>query len=69
MKFIVEINTENAAFEDNPDEVKWLLTKSTALFSAMLDGVPPGMDEPGCESSTPLLDSNGNTVGTARIEW
>lgn len=52
MKLIIEINTENAAFEENGEleEVEWILNTQLKL------------------KESALLDSNGNVVGSVKTE-
>ena len=49
--FKLEISTDNAAFEDNPDELAQIVE---GVANSIRDGVVQGM----------VRDSNGNTVGT-----
>lgn len=54
MKFTLEIDMDTAAFEDNPSELEELL-------DAVREGVT-------WLETGKLRDSNGNTVGSWRIE-
>jgi hypothetical protein len=54
--FALAIDVDNAAFEDNPDELADVLIKAAA---AVIDFV----FEPGHPHRSILLDSNGTTVG------
>jgi hypothetical protein len=51
MKLVVEVNCDNAAFEDYPDELARILRK----LADRLDGCAP--------VSGKLRDTHGNTVG------
>jgi hypothetical protein len=54
MKITIDINTENAAFEDNPSEIKEIINKVAKQVNA------------GCNEDN-LRDSNGNTVGKFKV--
>lgn len=57
MKLVIEMELDNAAFTDNPtDEIRYVIQDA---ISRMPDQLETGKLE--------LFDSNGNTVGTARI--
>ena len=59
MKVTVTIETDNAAFDDNPAETSRILRK---LSAALLDCPPvPG-------AGWPLFDVNGNRVGAYKVE-
>jgi len=49
MKIIIEVNMDNASFNDNPNELGEILTQIPSNIKAGDDGV--------------LKDSNGNKVG------
>jgi hypothetical protein len=51
----IKINTDNAAFEDNPAELKEILNKALKIIQSGID----------CGS---LMDSNGNKVGNIIIK-
>ena len=55
MKLTIEINLDNAAFDDNPDELNEIMEK-----------VVNKMDNMQFEGK--LLDSQGNTVGQYEIK-
>ena len=55
MKFSIEINCDNSAFEDTNYELSKILQK-------LINQLESGFD------SIPLKDSNGNTVGVAKFE-
>lgn len=55
MKLKIEINMDNAAFEDNPDELTDMLT----TVGNRVTGYG--------EKSGNIMDSNGNTVGKYAI--
>lgn len=57
MRLIIEIEMDNAAFEDDPG----------AEVVRILRTVPQKVDWRGANSAK-LRDSNGNTVGFARVE-
>lgn len=60
MKFKIEIEMDNAAFEDNPDaEVIRIL--ESAIFQIKRRGDIGALD------GRPLHDINGNTVGKIRV--
>ena len=57
MKIRIEINCDNAAFEDDPaTEVERILKNLTGKLRL------PGMED------LPLMDINGNKVGTLTVE-
>lgn len=57
LKIVVYIDCTNAAFEEDPDaELKRLLHQLADRFY------------PALQSRLKLVDTNGNTVGTAQIE-
>ena len=58
MKLVIQMSLDNAAFTDNPDEIKIVLDKLSARMPYPL--VPT-------DSPVKLRDTNGNTVGTASI--
>lgn len=61
MKAIIEIDMDNAAFEDCANQE----------LQRILEGVVEGLDEFGetfYQSKGILRDTNGNTVGTFRVE-
>ena len=51
----IKINTDSAAFEDNPEELKKILNKALKIVQSGID----------CGK---LMDSNGNTVGNIIIK-
>jgi len=51
----IKINTDNAAFEENPAELKEILNKALKIIQSGID----------CGS---LMDSNGNKVGNIIIK-
>jgi hypothetical protein len=57
MKITITIETDNAAFTDNPGETAAIMTRAANMLNYF--------SHP-CEY--PLLDSNGNTVGKFTIE-
>lgn len=57
MKIQITIETDNAAFEDDPSELARILE----TVAAKTEGLEPG-------EKANLRDINGNTVGTVRIE-
>jgi len=66
MKIEITIDTDNAAFEDDPGELRRILDTVTAKVTSQL------AREPGCVCDAPeiddkLLDINGNTVGRVRV--
>jgi thymidine phosphorylase len=54
MKILIDVKTGNAAFEDNPEELRMVLSKAV---DKIVDG----------ETYVNLKDSNGNTVGSFHI--
>jgi len=59
MKIRIEFDTDNAAFEDNPLEIRDVLEQaSNKAASLMISG----------SGKLGLRDSNGNTVGTVEVE-
>ena len=54
MKIVIDIKTENAAFEENPQEVEMIL-KETAEKIGLGD------------RDGKLMDSNGNIVGKFKV--
>ena len=58
-KITIELNTDNAAFEENPSEV-----------SRILRLIADRADDGAWETMTalPLSDGNGNRVGTITVE-
>jgi len=59
MKITIEINMDNAAFEDNPDEVPNILTR---IGNAWRFGGAGYSD-----FDRPIMDSNGNKVGKVQV--
>lgn len=59
MRFKLEIDMGNAAFEDGPHELARILSE----LAARLEG--RGVDRPG--DSGGLMDFNGNKVGTWKV--
>lgn len=57
MKLRIEIDLDNAAFEDDREELPRLLMQITAQFRGRAIG----------PISMTLRDSNGNTVGTVEV--
>ena len=57
MKIQITIETDNAAFEEDPGELGRIL----GTVAAKAEGLEPG-------ESVNLRDINGNTVGTVRLE-
>lgn len=55
MTFELNINLDNAAFEENPEELENIL----ARIAGRIDVRAPGLGS--------ILDSNGNTVGEWRV--
>ena len=68
MKIVIELETDNAAFEDDfRFELKQTLNQA---FNKILS---QRKRKPGCickapESIDKLLDTNGNTVGSVRVQ-
>jgi hypothetical protein len=64
MRIRIEIETDNAAFEDNDNEACNIITCDIITKAAELlqDGLPT---EP---QTVKLRDSNGNVVGTLTVE-
>ena len=56
MKFSLQFDMDNAAFEDNPNEFRELLVEAASFIY------------PYVESNGALMDSNGNTIGEWRVE-
>lgn len=53
MKIFIVIDCDNSSFEDNPEELGFILRQ-----------VPPFLSTAGDYGSGKLRDSNGNTAGT-----
>ncbi|RLI87977.1 MAG: hypothetical protein DRP01_00055 [Archaeoglobales archaeon] len=64
MKFVTEITTTNDAFVGDPEEVvrvlKQAAKKAVRLYAAPVGNIPR-------ETTLPLHDSNGNTVGSVLL--
>jgi len=60
MKILIEIDTENAAFEDDPNEL-------SRVFCTAFHCVLEGLDDEDDSRISRLLDINGNTVGKAKV--
>jgi len=56
MKITIEVNMDNAAFSDNPEEVRRIL-RVAGNYAADMD----------YEAIFPLHDSNGNKVGKVQV--
>jgi len=59
MNIIITINTDNAAFEDNPHEVSRILVKLAETLS--------GDPDTNMDGSITLRDANGNTCGFCEV--
>ncbi len=59
MRVVVEVNVDNAAFEDDPGEIVRVIHKGGDHAYQMLQG--------GTVDEVPLRDVNGNTVGAVRL--
>lgn len=67
MKVTLEINMDNAAFEDNPFELRsLLLIAATKVENQMMRDENVICIAP--EADDKILDSNGNTVGFVKLE-
>jgi len=67
MRVLIEIDCRNSAFDHLEDELARILSLCSAKIARQLER------DPGCVCEAPeaddkLLDSNGNTVGTIRVE-
>lgn len=62
MKIVINIRTENAAFQENPHELSRILHK---LADKLQD--PNASDSCLMDGSVMLKDINGNTVGNAEF--
>ena len=62
MKVIIEFSVENAAFAE-PGEIDRVLARAIDKVKYLL-----GSDVPVRQRRTTLLDCNGNTVGSVRLE-
>ena len=60
MKIRIEINCDNAAFEDD------MFGEVNRILGEKLPGLSSEIAEPG--DSYPLMDINGNKVGTLTVE-
>ena len=56
MKLVIEVDTENEAFDSNPDELQRIVSDAVDLTKLRLD------------TGRNLYDSNGNRVGDIWIE-
>jgi hypothetical protein len=65
MKISVEFDTNNAAFDENPSmEIRDVLNQAAAkAFQILTEG--GGVS---CAGEARLRDTNGNTVGTVKVE-
>ena len=61
MKVVIEFDVKNAAFDDWQREVK----RVVGAAATRLADLP---DRPAGALRAPLFDSNGNTVGSIRVE-
>jgi len=61
MKVTIEIDLDNAAFEDDPGELGRILKYASGKLDRHLGYAPDA------EFSRALMDINGNTVGMVRI--
>ena len=72
MKITIEFSTDNAAFEDNQNEVETVVLRALdgILMAVPLLGQSFGgpSDNYVINTENTLHDSNGNSVGFARIE-
>lgn len=59
MQLQITIELDNAAFQDNPDELRQIL-------ATIADRVPHRLNE--SDGPLKLRDSNGNTVGSAQVK-
>jgi hypothetical protein len=57
MNITLKLNTDNAAFEDNPEEIRRIIGNCAIAAMTMEDG-----------DSYPLHDINGNKVGYIKAE-
>lgn len=73
MKITIQLSTENAAFEGSFNELETVLLKAVdnVIAVAPLLGHPCGGPSGNYVKSTEaiLRDTNGNTVGTVRMEF
>jgi hypothetical protein len=67
VKITINLDTENAAFHDNPGELNRVLETIPDKVKAALDQVKQEDRDTMCES-VKLLDVNGNTVGDATVK-
>lgn len=66
-KVVIEIEMKNAAFEGDPTpEVTRILAQACSKIAEQLEREPTICTAP--EASDKLLDINGNTVGSVRVE-
>ena len=61
MKITIQFSTDNAAFEDNPDEIASICRRAGMVI--MCEWAMKG------DWERQILDSNGNSVGTIRGEF
>jgi hypothetical protein len=66
MRVVIAFNIDNAAFEHN-DEFHVVLDAARDKIMFQLNR-HVHFDNPQAAASTGLLDSNGNTVGSVRVE-
>lgn len=66
MKIVIEFDTDNAAFEDNPNEWRAIFLQAVGKVKSQLQRKPCLCNHP--ESVDKLIDSNGNTVGTVTVQ-
>ena len=64
MKVKIEFDCGNAAFEENPDEIGYVLERAREKTEAAKAEIV-NMDVP--EVSRPLMDTNGNSIGFVRV--
>lgn len=64
MRVKIEFDCDNAAFEDNPGEINFILDRC----KAKLEQLAPYQASAGEPVIAKLRDTNGNTVGSLIIE-
>ena len=70
MKLVIEVDCDNSSFEDNPNELKHILSRVPNPFELKreLSGTLKEDEMKPFRGFGKLLDSNGNTVGTWSFE-
>lgn len=67
MKIKIEFSTDNAAFEDSPSEIHFVLAQIARKVQSQVARAE-GCLCTAAEADDKLLDSNGNTVGSVEID-